>query len=370
MQAEVYTVPGWAAELRPPPAGRIPLGNLVTPIRRFAAPVLVEECGLDVWVKRDDATGFDVSGNKVRKLEFLLADAVSKGAARVVTIGGLKSNHCRATAVSASQIGLEPHVILRHPDPAADPGLDGNLGQARLAGARVRLVQPELYTRVGSDALVAELCARLDADTGNHGVSYPIPVGGSNWLGTWGYLQMVDEMLGQYAASAGQLGALPDHIVVACGSGGTLAGIGLGVRLARLPIRVTGVGVCDSPDYFYDQITAIATDLGVDLRAHGPVESWLSLIDGKGAGYSISTDAELGYIAETARRTGVVFDGAYSGKALYAFAQHARGHPDIYRRGQKLLFVHTGGGISVGGLHDRFNALLPKGQVTPLASKL
>lgn len=307
----------------------------------------------------------------VRKLEFLLADAVSKGASRVVTIGGIQSNHCRATAVSAAQIGLEPHVILRDPNPATDPGLAGNLGLARLAGARVRLVQPDFYTKVGSDALVAELCTELDAESGgNHGIAYPIPVGGSNWLGTWGYLHMVDEMMGQYAASAGRLGALPDHIVVACGSGGTLAGLAIGVRLAGLPIKVTGVGVSDNADYFYDHIATIAADLGVDMKTHGPVQSWMSLIDGKGEGYSITTDDELGYIGETARRTGVVFDGCYSGKALYAFSQHARSHPETYRRGQKLMFVHTGGGISVSGLHDRFAAMLPTGQVTPLASKL
>ncbi|CAI7773198.1 unnamed protein product, partial [Closterium sp. NIES-53] len=133
---------------------------------------------------RDDLSGMELSGNKVRKLEFLLADALAKGADTLITIGGIQSNHCRATAVAARLAGLEAHLILRTSRALADsdPGLEGNLLVERMVGARVHLVTKEEYAKHGSEHLGNVLAQRLAAEGRK---PYVIPVGGSNALGAW-----------------------------------------------------------------------------------------------------------------------------------------------------------------------------------------
>eukprot|EP00040_Diaphanoeca_grandis_P023464 m.127591 g.127591 ORF g.127591 m.127591 type:complete len:369 (+) comp29286_c0_seq1:281-1387(+) len=359
-----YVSPVWAKSLRQPPGGRVKMANLNTPVHPFKAPILTDELGLDMWIKRDDATGFDVSGNKIRKLEFLLAHALAKGATDIVTIGGLQSNHARATAVAAKQLGFNAHLILRHDDPCCDPGFAGNLSLSRLAGASLKLVLPETYTRVGSTPLVNELCQNLQQQQ-SATIAYGVPVGGSNWIGTWGYLEFVNELQKQFA-----LGKLPDHLVVGCGSGGTCAGIALGVRLARLPIKITAISVCDTPELFYNDIKQIASDLGANMDEIGDPTTWLTIVDGQGEGYGISTQAELDYIVSTANRTGILLDHCYSGKALYAFSKLAKERPHIYQRGSKVLFVHTGGALGTLSRLDQLQTCLPADTVHPLQSRL
>jgi 1-aminocyclopropane-1-carboxylate deaminase/D-cysteine desulfhydrase-like pyridoxal-dependent ACC family enzyme len=228
-----------------------------------------------------------LGGNKLRKLEFLLADAVRGGCDSVVTIGGLQSNHCRATAAAARMVGMEPHLILRTPAAAAsttarstpagavpgagaaaasspvassarDAGTVGNLLVDRAVGASLYTCTPGEYGRVGSDALVSRLCHRLGA-SGNRR-PYPIPVGGSSGLGSWGYVQAVDELVRQLRQAGEE--ASVDHVVFASGSGGTAAGIAIGLALAydglpssdgyskRKRPQVHAVGVCDAPITF------------------------------------------------------------------------------------------------------------------------
>jgi len=173
------------------PRERYVLGTLPTPVHRWELPGLPES--VEVWIKRDDLTGMQLSGNKVRKLEFLLAEAKSNGHDCVVTIGGIQSNHCRATAVAARYLGMDCHVILRNSRAEADsdPRLIGNLLVERLVGAHIHQVTKEEYARAGSEALTEQLRARLEAEGRR---PYVIPVGGSNPLGCWGYLEAVREM--------------------------------------------------------------------------------------------------------------------------------------------------------------------------------
>lgn len=200
------------------------------------------------WLSVSAGPGFRLPRrHQVRKLEFLLADAVRAGADCLVTLGGLQSNHCRATAAAAVRAGLDCFLILRAPDPSADPGLRGNLLLDRLFGAQIRLVSPERYSAEGSDRLGLGLVEELRA-AGRR--PYLIPVGGSNSLGTWGYIAAVGELERQIEAGAAgdprRRGF--DHVVVACGSGGTAAGLGLGLELSGLSAELHGVGVCDSPE--------------------------------------------------------------------------------------------------------------------------
>lgn len=241
-----YAAPSWtngALKTAAVPSERIHLGQFPTPMHRWSPPGYEN---FNVWLKRDDLSSFDLSGNKVRKLEFLMAKAVQEGYDSVVTIGGIQSNHARATACCARQLGLEPHLILRTPQPDNDPGLVGNLLLDRLVGAKLHLVSTSNYARIGGASLLAQLERDLLA-AGRR--PFLIPVGGSDPLGAWGYLEAVKEMIDQQQS----LGMDQfDHIVFACGSGGTATGLALGSRLAGLRSKIHAVGVCDSPgmDYF------------------------------------------------------------------------------------------------------------------------
>ena len=338
-----YTPPPWAAKLRglQPPPTLVRLACVPTPQHRVAAPGLPP--GVELWLKRDDLTGCELSGNKVRKLELLLADALASGCDCVATIGGIQSNHCRATAVAARLLGLDAHLLLRTDSAAAeaDPGLGGNLLPARLAGAAVHLVTKEEYSRLGAAPLLQALGGALRAQGRRPCL---IPLGGSSALGTLGYLQCVAEIQ-ESAAAAGQ--QPPSHVALACGSGGTAAGVALGVALAGLPTKVVAFGVCDSPQYFYDHIDALFAQLGAPggLRAR----DCLRLVQARGGGYAVSREAELDSVAAFGAATGVALDPVYTGKAYHGLLTDMRQRPEEYPPGSQVMFLHTGGLLGAYG---------------------
>ncbi|CAN1265753.1 Putative D-cysteine desulfhydrase 1, mitochondrial [Linum perenne] len=270
-----YVPPSWASHLNPIPSHVFSLAHSPTPIHRWNLPNLPK--GTEVWLKRDDLSGMQLSGNKVRKLEFLMADAVDKGADCVVTVGGIQSNHCRATAVAARYLGLDCHLILRTSKVVVDqdPGLTGNLLVERLVGAHVHLISKEEYAQIGSVAL-AELLKEKLIKEGRK--PYVIPVGGSNSLGTWGYIEAIREIEQQVEAGNGTINF--DDIVVACGSGGTIAGLALGSHLGGLKAKVHAFSVCDDPDYFYAFVQDLLDGLkaGVDSR---------NIVDIQNVGFSV-----------------------------------------------------------------------------------
>uniref|UniRef100_A0A2N9IRD3 Tryptophan synthase beta chain-like PALP domain-containing protein n=1 Tax=Fagus sylvatica TaxID=28930 RepID=A0A2N9IRD3_FAGSY len=210
-----YVPPHWASHLNPIPSHVFSLGHLPTPIHKWNLPNLPKNT--EVWLKRDDLSGMQLSGNKVRKLEFLMADAVAQGADCVITIGGIQSNHCRATAVAAKYLNLDCFLILRTSKVLVDkdPGLTGNLLVERLVGAHVDLVSKEEYAKIGSETLTKILKEKL-INEGRR--PYVIPVGGSNSLGTWGYIEAIWEIEQQLQTGTGQRKF--DDVVVACGSWG------------------------------------------------------------------------------------------------------------------------------------------------------
>ncbi|KAM7252381.1 hypothetical protein ACFE04_024264 [Oxalis oulophora] len=193
-----YSPPHWASHLNPLPSHVFSLGHLPTPIHKWSLPNLPK--GTQLWLKRDDLSGMQLSGNKVRKLEFLMADAIAQGADTIITIGGIQSNHCRATAVAAKYLNLHCHLILRTSKLLVDqdPGLVGNLLVERLVGAHVHLISKEEYGSIGSVALGNTLKERLLKEGKK---PYVIPVGGSNSLGTWGYIEAIREIEEQVGAS-------------------------------------------------------------------------------------------------------------------------------------------------------------------------
>ncbi|KAL3768090.1 hypothetical protein ACHAW5_009147 [Stephanodiscus triporus] len=386
-----------------PKNGRLRLANLPTPIHHVknddgtrggadddgggGGGVLSRLGRLNVglYVKRDDATGgTELGGNKLRKLEFLLADALAVGSDSVVTVGGEQSNHCRATAAASRMVGLSPHLILRTTRAGAieekrdDIGWMGNILFDRMAGSTIYTCTPGEYTRLGSEKLVESVCNDIRR-TRKHNNPYPIPVGGSNGIGTWGYINAVTELMQQMEdMRVDDPDFTLDHVVFATGSGGTAAGIAIGLSLAYGGLgvghpaflgesapRLHAVGVCDSPDYFYRTMSSIADEMGIKLPDDKTTEQFMreavTVTNGKGRGYAFSSDEELDFISRFAIETGIVLDPVYTGKAMYYFLKDVlEGDPEAYRD-KNILFWHTGGSI---GLYEKGNELLERLSLT------
>lgn len=305
---------------------RIDLVHGPTPIVR--RPALDAIVGAEIWIKRDDATGGAESGNKVRKLEYLFGDALAKKAKTVLTCGGLQSNHARATALVSAQLGLRCVLFLRVADPKAAreaplPAL-GNVLLDRLAGAEIRFVSPDEYR----DRMTVMTCAGESLDA-----PYVIPEGGSNGLGSLGYVDAMREVKAQSKEPF-------DVVAHACGSGGTAAGVAIGAAVHGVAKRVWAFAVCDDRAYFERTIARIASE----ARAVDPsLPDARPVIDdrAKGPAYGIMNDDQKKFLVDVARASGVVLDPVYTGKALYGVQQAIR-RGDI-PRGARVLFIHTGG---------------------------
>jgi D-cysteine desulfhydrase len=314
---------------------RIALLHCPTPIVKRRA--LDEMLGVDLWIKRDDATGGAEAGNKVRKLEWLLGDAVSRGADTVITCGGLQSNHARATALVCASLGLACVLFLRVEGPhRAEPPRDGNVLLDRLAGAEIRLVSSAEYAQRGA---VMESAAIELRDRGRR--PYVVPEGGSNGLGSLGYVECMREIEAQTRRGLAG-GAVPfDAVVHACGSGGTAAGIALGAARFGVAKSVRAVAVCDSAAYFEKTIARIVLEARAwDSSLGEPVPV---VVDdaSKGPAYAVTSPAQRETIVRVARASGLVLDPVYGGKAMHGLkAAIERG--EVAPR-SRVLFVHTGG---------------------------
>ncbi len=307
-----------------------------TPLQKMER--LSQQYGVDIYFKRDDLTGSELSGNKIRKLEFLLADAKKKGADTVITCGGAQSNHCRATALAAVKLGLKSTLILRTEDPTNPPPAHGNILLNCLAGAELVWVTPEEYRAR------ERIFEREEKRLKEHGqASYIIPEGGSNQLGSWGYIRGMEEIASDLA-NLGQ-GSLDDTTVIsATGSGGTTAGLILGAKLLDLDLHVAGVNVCDDKDYFLDVVGGICTRFLKDFPHDFCVDRALdiNIVDGYvGRGYALSQPEELRAIYDLAKMEGVILDPVYTGKAFYGMIKEIEKKKDVF--GSRIVFVHTGG---------------------------
>ncbi|ACY17751.1 D-cysteine desulfhydrase family protein [Haliangium ochraceum] len=311
------------------------LARLPTPLEPL--PATGAMLGVDLWIKRDDLTGVEMTGNKVRKLEFLLADALAKGADTLITCGGEQSNHCRATAFAARQAGMDALLLLRTRDPEQPPPARGNILLDRLVGAEIQWIDHQTY---GNRA--QRMAAEAERLRSAGRTPYIIPEGGSNEIGSWGYVAAIEELAEALVA----LPPKPTTIVYACGSGGTGAGLLLGARLFGLDrqgLRLSGVNVCNDRDYFVSAISAICAAFDERFGVAAGIESGdIDIVDGYvGAGYGQSRPEELAALRELARREGVVLDPVYTGKAFYGMCQElAR---DRARFGERVIFLHTGG---------------------------
>jgi D-cysteine desulfhydrase len=292
-----------------------------------------------IWMKRDDHTGSELLGNKVRKLEYLMAEAVAEGATHVITCGGEQSNHARATAFAATQLGMKSLLILRTDDPEHPPGATGNILLDRLVGADISWISRPAWR--DRNRLLAEAAERVRRGGGR---PYVVPEGGSNALGSWGYIRAIHELAEDLADIASP--ASPVTVVYACGSGGTGAGLILGAKLfglAERGIRVAGVNVCDDRPYFVDVISGICGEAEARWQLGANVApADIEILDGHvGRGYARSRPEELATLRDVCRSDGVVLDPVYTGKAFHGLVTELTADPG--KLGAAIAFVHTGG---------------------------
>ena len=328
--------------MKSPP--RISLARLPTPLEPLTR--LSEAYGTRIWIKRDDLTDSVASGNKIRKLEYSIGQALAEKADVLVTWGGIQSNHCRATAALAARLGLKSHLVLRGSEPSER---DGNLLIDSLVGAEITFAPPERYQKMDNTY------NELQAEYASQGLkTYRIPVGASDEVGLWGYINCANELKQDFESA----NIAPDAIVSATGSGGTLAGLIIGNALHDLNSRIIAFNVCDDEDYFKRKISKdfslwrdrYGSNLDIDQL---PID----VIDGYvGPGYGRATPKVFETIREVARLEGIVLDPVYTGKAFNAMLQETRSGQ--FEGMSDIVFIHTGGML---GLFPQKQALFGSG---------
>ena len=311
---------------------RIPLSEYPTPIEQL--PCLSAELGCSLYVKRDDVLGPGMGGNKTRKLEYLLADAQSKGYRKVSTFGGLQSNHARLTAAAANRLGMQPHLLFFEKRPKI---LTGNLVINQLLGAKMYFIP---IGGGGGMTLEASIrLARLVAFT-LAGKQYFIPVGGHNWLGCLGYVRAALEIDEQVKA----IGLKKAHLILAAGSGGTLAGLMAGLALCNSDIQLLGIDVGKLWKAFPVSIASLATEITTRLgERHSFTSEQVPLIEGLYVGekYGIPSPEGQSALRRLACAEGILLDPVYTAKAFAGMlGEIEKGHLD---KNAPIIFLHTGG---------------------------
>lgn len=302
---------------------KVSLANLPTPIQKLENRS--KRYRSEIYVKRDDFTGSEVSGNKIRKLEYCLEEAIRSGCNTIITRGAVQSNHCRATASACARLGLACHLLLKG-DAPENP--EGNYFFDHLLGARIHHVKPDQV-----DETAAALKKMLE-DQGNS--VYEMPVGASTAVGAMGYGECMEEIYRQES----EMGIFFDTIVVAVGSGGTYAGLVYQNALQSGNRKIIGYAVDQSTDYFTQVVSELINRLNrinkntvtpeIQIRDHSV-----------GKGYAIATDEELLFYQKIAAEEGMILDPCYTGKAFYGMIRDVEsGSLDD---ASNILFIHTGG---------------------------
>ncbi len=326
---------------------RISLCHLPTPLEKLEN--LSRRLGLSVYIKRDDETGLAMGGNKSRKLEFIIADALAQGAKSIVTWAGMQSNWCRQTAAAARRVGIQPFLIL-----FKRPGLpavqDGNFLLDEICGADVTIVGLPKGAPIGELEKVHQFVDPVVRRARKEGKKpYIAPIGGSlaegsmkRPCGAFGYVNAMLEMSEQ----ADQTHLTFDYLVCATGSGGTHAGLLAGKRLLALDTKVVGISVSDPHDEIASMVAKIATQTVRDLSgSNGNAailpEEVVALDAYIGKGYGILDQHIVEAIGTVAQEDGILLDPVYTGKAMAGFLDLARS--GYFERGKNVVFVHTGG---------------------------
>ena len=306
-----------------------------TPIEQL--PRLGAALGIDLWVKRDDLLGLAGGGNKTRKLEFLVADALARGCDTLITVGAPQSNHCRLTLAAAAREGLKCRLVIeeRVPGTYAPDAVGNNLLFDLMGAERVRMVP------AGTD-LAAELQAEAEAVAAAGGKAAILVGGGSSPLGALGYAACAAEI----SAQAFDMGLAFDELVVASGSAGTHAGIVAGVVALNWALPVTGISVRRATAEQEGNVHRLAVETAALMQTPAPARETV-VVDDRwvGAGYSIPTREMVEAVRLAAALEGLLLDPVYTGKAFAGLIGRAR--EGAFGERRRILFVHTGGAPSL-----------------------
>lgn len=352
LRSQPWTAPQWVPAAVKRPSSRCVLANVPTPIERWS----LKDFGdgkQQFFIKRDDLTGTSLTGNKVRKLEFLLADAIEQGCDSIIAWGASTSNHCRSTAVACAELGLECHLLLTSKEPEITYA-SGNITLAALSGAHMYRMEACAFDE--ADRRMKKLSARL-AESGKK--AYVIPRGGSNSVAAWSYIAAWEEMMNQ------PLFAEITDIVVVSGSGGTGVDLALANYWSKSKKRIHGFRIWGTNADFYHHANETLKNLKLDLN----IEDLIHVTDSYvGNGYAETWPELKELILNVAETTGIFLDTVYTGKALYGIREEIKLNPGRFA-GDKILFIHTGGlfGVTDGSLT---NDIIVKRRIEPFPSEL
>jgi D-cysteine desulfhydrase len=310
--------------------GKINIANIPTPLEE------IEFVNKKFLIKRDDLTGVELSGNKVRKLEYLIYQAKKEKADIVFTCGGDQSNHARATAITAARAGIKSKLFLWGSD---SKSADGNLFLDKLIGAEISFLNKRNYSEV-NEIMYEERDALIKKGK----KVFVIPEGGSTTLGIWGYMDVIHELKKQVDLKK------INGICVAAGTGGTAAGLLVGFAQLKLNTKVYAVNVLYNKKVIHNKIMNLAEGCVLDYKLSCRInERNLVILDGYSKeGYKNITKDKLRVIKEFARSTGIILDPAYTGKAFAAFYRNF-----LFSK-KKVIFLHTGGLFGVFGKREKY----------------
>jgi L-cysteate sulfo-lyase len=318
---------------------RVHLAHLPTPLEKLDR-LSAELGGPEIWIKRDDCTGLSTGGNKTRKLEFLMAEAMAMGADTVMTQGATQSNHARQTAAFAAKLGLACHILLedRTGSNNANYNENGNVLLDHLHGATTS-------KRTGGMDMQAEMELVAEKLKAEGRKVYLIPGGGSNPTGALGYVNCAFELLGQ----ANDRSLAIDHIVTATGSAGTQAGLITGLKAMNANIPLLGIGVRAPKEKQEENVFALAQKTAAKLGCPDVVKREDVVADSNyvGAGYGIPREDTIEAIHMFAQLEGILLDPVYSGKGAAGFIDHCR--KGTFKKGERVVFLHTGGSAALFG---------------------
>lgn len=327
---------------------RVRLGHFPTPLE-FLPNLTKHLDGPNIYIKRDDCTGLATGGNKTRKLEFLVADAINHKADILLTQGAVQSNHARQTVAAAAVVGMKCKILLeeRVKDASDEYAESGNVMLDRLMGGEIAGRFPAGTNMVQAmDDLAAELRAQGHSP-------YVIPGGGSNPVGALGYVACAQELLQQSFEKSIRI----DHVVHATGSAGTQAGLVAGFGASNSQIPVYGIGV-RAPRVQQEENVWKLTQATLDYMGISPSVIDRSAVvantDYVGDGYGVPTEAMIEAIKLLARTDAILLDPVYSGKGMAGLIDLIRkGH---FKKGENIVFIHTGGMVGLYGYRHLFEA--------------
>ena len=328
---------------------RVRLGHLPTPLEPL--PNLTKLLGgPQLYIKRDDCTGLSSGGNKTRKLEFLMADALQKGADTVITQGAIQSNHARQTAAAAAKLGMKCQILLENRTGSQSPDYcgSGNVLLDHIHGAPTRNFPAGTDMNAAMEVVAEEVRSK-------GGKPYIIVGGGSNPIGALGYVNCALELVAQ----ANDMSLRIDHLVHATGSAGTQAGLVAGLEGLRSHIPVLGIGVRAARPLQEENVYKLACATADLLGMTGAVarDRVVANTDYVGPGYGKPTDAMIEAINLLARVEGILLDPVYSGKGMSGLIDLIRkGH---FKASENVVFLHTGGSVGLFGYNDLFDATRP-----------